>query len=172
MSHNSFQNQSVNGKHDVIIGMPTTLKEFSRDVMSSYLYGTMIDVDHFLASGSISFFKATHLTSRPFGHCFISLYIIIALLTVFQPPSWKRHISQIALIYTSHMIRDGARRGLWLFPKVTTASIPYYVHLVLLTILPIVMALIWSHTTNNHTHPNPIMNKRTSITSNDFVMEV
>lgn len=46
------------------------------EVILSFIFGCLLDIDHFISSGSFSLFSATHLNSRPFGHSFTFIFIL------------------------------------------------------------------------------------------------
>lgn len=48
----------------------------------------------------------------------------------------KVWVTVIACAVLSHHIRDGNRRGLWIYPLGSTPSIPYYGYVLLTMILP------------------------------------
>ena len=105
----------------------------------SYIFGSLIDLDHFLAANSISFIKATNLSTRPYGHCMI-VGLSLILLSYFITSNKKISI-QMFVAYISHMMRDSTRRGFWLIPTVSTSAISYKFQLFLLVVFPIVMSL-------------------------------
>lgn len=133
------------------------------DVMLSYVCGSFIDSDHFIAAGALSFAKATNLSSRPIGHCFMTLALLSIIVGLVRPHHWKKNLIMLFLGYTSHMIRDGSRRGLWLVPSYITAPIPYFLHLAMLSFLPFIVATLLNRTCISG------MNKRSTDILNDNI---
>lgn len=107
----------------------TLLKEY-KEVGLSLFIGSAVDVDHFIAAGSISLTHATHLQSRPIGHmvlaaalasCAALLLSALCLSRSGCLPSaksveWyrsKRYALLTFSAYIAHLLRDSVRRGLW-----------------------------------------------------------
>jgi len=124
----------------------TLMKEY-KEVGLSLFIGSAVDVDHFIAAGSMSLTDATHLQSRPLGHMVLSAVFasVVALLvsalyfarTGCVPSTrsveWyrcKRFAMLTFSAYVAHLLRDSVRRGLWfctLPPSITGSGEPYVV---------------------------------------------
>ncbi|XP_071438645.1 transmembrane protein 267 isoform X2 [Hetaerina americana] len=116
-------------------------------------FASAIDADHFISARSLYVKDAVRLSSRPFMHC-TTLVIIITLLVrvvvkVLQfthklHAIWKRIDWLFLLATISHHIRDGSRRGLWLWPLpfwssgnvYSTPPLPKVIYLILTMTLP------------------------------------
>lgn len=83
-----------------------------RQLLLSAAVGASIDGDHFLFAGSLSFERAKHLPQRPLTH---SLTIAMALSLVSLLLLGRRGMA-VGVPYLMHVLRDGLRRGLWLWP--------------------------------------------------------
>ena len=87
------------------------------EILSSLIIGSLVDSDHFVSAGSLSLFSATHLQSRPYGHCL--LFTVVSSILVFNI---SRRLRFGMLVFTSqfvHLLRDSVRRGLWLWPQIS-----------------------------------------------------
>merc|ERR1712181_163529 len=105
-----------------------TRKEF----VGSFFCSTVIDVDHFLAAGSLRIKDAVNLPSRPLLHC-SSLLLLPLLLALLLRHSL--HLRPLLLLLTcvfSHHLRDSIRRGLWFCPVGQTPSLPFPLYLFIL----------------------------------------
>lgn len=84
-----------------------------------------LDVDHFIAARSLSIKDATSLPSRPFGHAVLFIPAVAAVVSLLAHPVYAL---MIVTSWGSHQLRDGLRRGLWLWPAGSTPplSLPLY----------------------------------------------
>ena len=119
-----------------------------KDIAFSLACGSLVDLDHFIAAGSVSFADATNLQTRPLGHTVVAG--VLTSLTVFviclvyhvirqggfvritDTPAWyrsKRYALLVFSAYLAHLLRDSVRRGLWLgnIPGYFTTSGSAYV---------------------------------------------
>jgi len=105
----------------------------------SALIGSLLDVDHFIAARSFSLFKATHLSHRPFGHAVITS-VLLSLVAALS--TGRARMGLLAgSACGSHLLRDGVRRGLWLWPLPSTPPLPYSLYLCILATWPWMVAL-------------------------------
>ncbi len=111
---------TLSGGQDV--SFRCTLK---REVLMSVVCGGVLDIDHFLASRKFSYFAATHLTTRPFGHA-VGFPLLCGLL-VFLVFRNLRGSLLVASSLMVHLLRDGIRRGLWFWPFGSTPRLSLYV---------------------------------------------
>ena len=105
------------------------------DLFLSLFFGSAVDADHFIAAGALSLSAATHLESRPWGHCLLCGVIVSFLVGVLT--QWIHRllknihaktitapatifsfmdIDMSLLVFTAylvHLLRDSVRRGLW-----------------------------------------------------------
>jgi hypothetical protein len=114
---------------------------FVFDCMISYIMGTFIDIDHFLAAKSFSLSKARMLPTRPLGHCFAILPLLIIISNMMNVSN-RRVTLQLILGYTTHMLRDSCRRGLWLLPSYTTSPFPYAIHLLAISLTTVALHIL------------------------------
>jgi uncharacterized BrkB/YihY/UPF0761 family membrane protein len=112
------------------------------EILASAMLGSVIDLDHVIAAGSISYFDVTHLTSRPFGHSI--LFILLCTITVFLFGNMRASLLCFSAL-TSHMLRDALRRGLWLWPFGSTPALSFALVSMLYIMLPIVTAFLLAH---------------------------
>jgi len=101
----------------------------------------LIDVDHFIAAGSLKLQDALNLSSRPPFHntFFMSLpFVAVLLSTLVCKNDWLYNFAwvyQTAIL--SHHIRDGYRRGIWLGPLQNIPTYPYWLYIVWISALTI-----------------------------------
>lgn len=105
------------------------------ETVLSMLIGSAVDIDHFVAAGSISLTAATHLPTRPWGHAVLSCVVVTLLVwtLIFAAVKLQHRFPyklsigtplttavahRFALLtfsaYFAHLLRDSVRRGLWL----------------------------------------------------------
>jgi hypothetical protein len=105
-----------------------------------------LDIDHFLAAGSLSMDGAMGLHRRPFGHSvtFVAASVFAALFLPALVPSTARcaavhHLWLLLLVaWGTHQLRDATRRGLWFWPAGSTPPVPYWLYLAALALVPLV----------------------------------
>ncbi|VDL31122.1 unnamed protein product [Hymenolepis diminuta] len=89
----------------------------------------VVDIDHFIAAGSLSIKAARSLLGRPFLHWTGGLMLLLVLLLISgyivrHFCSTSPYLLRLVLVggwvilvsWTSHQMRDALRRGLWLWP--------------------------------------------------------
>lgn len=110
-----------------------------REIILSFIAGSLLDLDHFVAAGSPSVFAATHLRERPFGHNIV--FVLFLSFGIFFFVS-----KRLSLLFFSasfnHLSRDALRRGFSLCPWLLTHtdSIPYAFYLGILVLLPLFLS--------------------------------
>ncbi|KAK2179890.1 hypothetical protein NP493_465g00003 [Ridgeia piscesae] len=168
ISENPLSRAAVDSAtHGVIAAMSwllvTNLQMTTRNLMEVFLSGVLgmvIDIDHFIAAGSLSLNAATSLTKRPFLHNSSLILIIFMLLYSLQQ---CRQFSGILasvpwiflLAWTSHHMRDGIRHGLWFAPFGSTQVIPKWLYIGVISLCPLllkaVVMLRWSDSDHSRT---------------------
>ncbi|XP_077997062.1 transmembrane protein 267-like [Glandiceps talaboti] len=125
-------------------GIATQLRT-TDDVFHAILCGILscgLDIDHFIASGSLSLKAALSLDSRPLFHCTTLIPVIAVLLKLANVLRPMPHLKPLPWIFTvawlTHHIRDGFRRGLWLWPFGNTDPLPYWLYLIATMMSPVV----------------------------------
>jgi hypothetical protein len=106
------------------------------ELLLSLICGSAVDVDHFLAAGSLTLSGATSLSTRPFGHCLmVGAVISVAagmLTNVCASCATSTSVVRARrstgtgcrigiLVFTAylvHLLRDSTRRGLWVVSSV------------------------------------------------------
>jgi hypothetical protein len=84
MQHNTASNATAikfRAFISAIIRRDVSIESF--ECAFSFAVGSLLDADHFLAAGSFSFYEATHLQQRPFGH---SVIVVTSLLVRYVFP--------------------------------------------------------------------------------------
>ena len=98
------------------------------------LVSCAVDSDHFIAARSLRLSDAQSLLSRPMGHSFSTCLLLTAAVYFF---SASRYLTAIVFtFYSLHLLKDGLRRGLWLWPIGTTAPLSLSAYFVILSALP------------------------------------
>ncbi|XP_037966327.2 transmembrane protein 267 [Plutella xylostella] len=117
------------------------------NVMFCTLISCLIDVDHIFVAKSFSLQDLTNTKSRGFLHCTsLWLFVTISLLTYSYITKKVNIFSMtwmLILAFSSHHIRDGNRRGLWMYPFGHTPPIPKYLYIGLTMFLPHLLAVIY-----------------------------
>eukprot|EP00981_Chlorochromonas_danica_P011116 scaffold3756_cov180-Ochromonas_danica.AAC.8 len=109
------------------------VKKRWQEIVVAGVLGCVVDVDHFLAARSLSLYNATHLPARPFGHAV--LFILLITLLIYGITSSRGYAAMVFCSLTCHQLRDGLRRGLWLWPLGSTSPLPLTVVLLLYAML-------------------------------------
>ncbi|XP_038058128.1 transmembrane protein 267-like [Patiria miniata] len=135
----------------IVIGAipPTSCRQLG-EILFCGMLSSGLDVDHFVAARSIYLQDALVLPHRPVLHSTSLILLIgfILLLTTRITASHKlRPLPYMFLTASlSHHIRDGSRRGLWLWPLGSTPPLPYWTYIGLVCILPVVVELFLDRT--------------------------
>lgn len=115
-----------------------------KEAILSLLFGSIVDLDHFLAAGSTSLSAATSLKTRPLGHCLcVALPAILTVYWVVNRVLCKIKLEenvkyQLLIGYISHIARDSTKRGIWILFGISTYPIPRLLYLVLFVTIPFV----------------------------------
>ncbi|XP_036265321.1 transmembrane protein 267 [Pipistrellus kuhlii] len=123
----------------IVIGIKK--KTDLREIFLAGFLASVIDVDHFLLARSLSLQAALTLPRRPFLHCSTLIPIVVltlkATMHLFKlKDSWCFLPWMVFISWTSHHIRDGLRRGLWLCPFGKTPPLPVWLYVVSTASLP------------------------------------
>ncbi|KAL5020477.1 hypothetical protein ScPMuIL_003369 [Solemya velum] len=101
-----------------------------------------IDLDHFVAAKSLRLKDALSLTARPPLHS--TTFVLATALSVwllsyvFYDKPLKKLSLILAVAWLSHHARDGTRRGLWFQPFGSTPSLPMWLYMGTVSILPLI----------------------------------
>ncbi|TRY54420.1 hypothetical protein DNTS_023691 [Danionella cerebrum] len=123
----------------IVIGLKKK-SDFYEVVLAGFL-ASIIDLDHFYMAGSWSLTKAVSLPRRPPLHCSSLIPVLSFSLRLIMwfcrlKDSWCSLPWMLFISLSSHHIRDGVRRGLWLWPFGNTAPISYWLYLSVTATLP------------------------------------
>ncbi|XP_026747971.1 transmembrane protein 267 [Trichoplusia ni] len=106
-----------------------------------------IDIDHAFVARSIYLKDMTNLKQRGIFHCTTFWLLITILLLLYSYFQKKINIYLLSfmliLAYSSHHLRDGNRRGLWLYPFGSSPPIDKHLYIFLLTVLPHAFAYLY-----------------------------
>lgn len=101
----------------------------------------LLDLDHFIAAGSVLLDGAMSLSKRPFGHSVTFIVAAVAILAAITRCFLPRagHLWLLVLVaWLTHQLRDATRRGLWFWPLGSTPPVPYALYLFLIAVSPVV----------------------------------
>lgn len=87
-----------------------------------------VDLDHFIAAGSLNLQDALHAPHRGVLHS--SVLPIALLMCYYYKPRSSLVLLSVAI--SSHQLRDGIRRGLSFSPLYTSPPLPYQLYLFLM----------------------------------------
>ncbi|KAM7540700.1 hypothetical protein Aperf_G00000032835 [Anoplocephala perfoliata] len=121
---------------------PKSLRLLIASTCLASLAAVIVDIDHFIAAGSLSIKAARSLSGRPFLHWTGGIMLLIILLQIGSYVtrhfcSTAPYLCRLVLVagwvilaaWTSHQMRDALRRGLWLWPPPKPLiSPPEYLH--------------------------------------------
>ncbi|KAL1131540.1 hypothetical protein AAG570_011157 [Ranatra chinensis] len=110
------------------------------EVLLCGILGSAIDIDHFIAARSFDLKLALHLNHRPplhsTGLCCLLAAFPFLLSWIFRC-DWLFRFGWLWWVaFSSHHLRDGTRRGLWLLPNWSTPPLPRPLYLAALAALP------------------------------------
>ncbi|CAM9693075.1 unnamed protein product [Ectocarpus sp. 12 AP-2014] len=111
------------------------------EVLFAACVGSALDLDHFLAAGSVRLSRATALGGRPWGHCVAAL-----IVAAFAVAALTRNARAAVCVFSAgatHQLRDSTRRGLWLYPPrgPKTPPVSYPIYLLAQALLPLLVAM-------------------------------
>ncbi|XP_075885184.1 transmembrane protein 267 [Nelusetta ayraudi] len=111
------------------------------EVLLAGLLASIIDLDHFYMAGSLSLKAATSLPQRPPLHCSSLLPVLCVSLRLLMwlcrlKDSWCSLPWMLFVSGATHHVRDGVRRGLWVWPLGGTAPLPYWLYVSTTATLP------------------------------------
>ncbi|XP_049884381.1 transmembrane protein 267 [Pectinophora gossypiella] len=123
------------------------------------ILSSFIDIDHVMEAKSI-YLKDMHNLKRGIFHC-TTFWLIVSLLFILYSYVVKKLniyilTFMIIIAYTSHHIRDGNRRGLWLYPFGHTPPISKFIYVALIGILPNIYAKIFTYMENGFYRHNVV----------------
>ncbi|XP_071941187.1 transmembrane protein 267-like [Antedon mediterranea] len=133
----------------IVLGGSITSKNVFQIVFAGLLASAM-DIDHFIAARSIHLKDATFLQQRPLLHMTTLIPILAIVSEIIICISGLHRLHFFPYLFTlswfSHHIRDGTRRGLWLWPFGSTPPVPYFVYFASTLVLPFTTSLLMSAT--------------------------
>ena len=112
-----------------------------REIFISFVISSFLDFDHFIAARSYSFFAATNLQFRPFGHNLLFLIATTILLLIFT----TRRFSLLCFsAIFNHLTRDAIRRGYTYSPffSYSTYKVLYVLYLCTIIFAPYLLSFV------------------------------
>ncbi|XP_050360341.1 transmembrane protein 267 [Nymphalis io] len=142
------------------IGFLSALSFFSNIKITSQacIYNTIfctfmssvIDVDHFFVARSIYLKDLTNISQRGILHCTTFWMMVTSILALYSHLTHKINVYivtyMLVLAFTSHHLRDGNRRGIWLCPLGHTMPVNKFLYVILICILPTLFAYLFNYT--------------------------
>ena len=111
------------------------------ELIASYLFSSILDIDHFINARSFKIAEAISLQRRPFLHNSLTLLLInsvIFLSLAYVNPAKKNAWAILFFIsWFSHHCRDGTRHGLWFGFVGSSTPINYNFYLLIILLLPL-----------------------------------
>ncbi|KAJ8706526.1 hypothetical protein PYW07_012604 [Mythimna separata] len=112
------------------------------------IVSSLIDVDHAFVARSIYLKDMINLKHRGIFHCTTFWLLITSIILLYSYLEKKLNLYLLSfmliLAYSSHHLRDGNRRGLWLYPFGSSPPIDKNLYLFLLAVLPHVLACVYN----------------------------
>jgi hypothetical protein len=109
--------------------------------LTAYLIAAAVDVDHFIAAGSLTLHDATNLQTRQWC-LFHNPLACIVLATLSHCYGLRPRLAALLIIgMGTHILRDAQRTGILLYPWGVTPAIPIPLVAFVLAIVPYVMSL-------------------------------
>ncbi|XP_059051624.1 transmembrane protein 267-like [Achroia grisella] len=142
------------------IGLLSSILFFTHENVKDTMYffniafctflSSFIDIDHLFVAGSLQWKDLTNLSHRGILHCTTFWLAITIILLLYSYMYKKINIYiltwMLTIAYTSHHIRDGNRRGLWLYPYGHTQPLHKHLYLFVISVLPnflIILSNYW-----------------------------
>ncbi|XP_041983810.1 transmembrane protein 267 [Aricia agestis] len=108
---------------------------------------SLIDVDHVILAKSFYFRDLVNLRGRGFLHCTTLWLAYTLLLLIYSCMTRKLNLYVLSfmliLAFSSHHMRDGHQRGLWMFPFGHTPPINRNVYILGSAVMPVVFYYIF-----------------------------
>uniref|UniRef100_H2Y0I2 Transmembrane protein 267 n=1 Tax=Ciona intestinalis TaxID=7719 RepID=H2Y0I2_CIOIN len=112
---------------------------------------SLVDIDHFIEAKSFALQDAISVNRRGIFHCFIAIPLVAGMFWFLRGYFENLNVLCFSSVHVkllnlnlplliivawfSHQLRDSTRRGLYLFPGFSTAPVPIFVYLALITLL-------------------------------------
>jgi hypothetical protein len=116
------------------------------ELVASYLFSSILDIDHFINAKSFKIAEAISLQKRPFLHNSLTLLlvnsIIFLTLAYFTPAKKNAWTILFFISWFSHHCRDGTRHGLWFGFMGSSMPINYNFYLLIILIMPLLFRFI------------------------------
>ncbi|XP_017780185.1 PREDICTED: transmembrane protein C5orf28 homolog [Nicrophorus vespilloides] len=110
------------------------------EVLMCTFASSVVDIDHFLAAGSLSLSAATNLENRPIFHCstipIVSTIVGLCISKYFNLPVFEKAVFIFFTALATHHTRDANRRGYWVPPFGSTKPLPYTLYIIITLAIP------------------------------------
>ncbi|XP_034838934.1 transmembrane protein 267 [Maniola hyperantus] len=131
-------------------GINVTTQAWLCNVLFCSAMSSLIDVDHFIVAKSFNLKDIANVNRRGIFHNTSFSIIVAVILLILTHISRKINLYlltyMLILAFTSHHIRDGNRRGIWLYPYTHTQPLGKCLYVFLICLLPFVFAYTFYHT--------------------------
>ena len=117
-------------------------------IVIAMVASSALDVDHFIAAGSMSIEDAANLDKRPYLHSIVVALFAVAVIHMLSLnlglyQSFRLPFIMICAVL-SHLLRDAVRRGLWFWPLDLTIPVCFSCYIIIVLLLPWPVATIVS----------------------------
>jgi hypothetical protein len=116
------------------------------ELVASYLFSSILDIDHFINAKSFKIAEAISLQKRPFLHNSLTLLlvnsIIFLTLAYFTPAKKNAWTILFFISWFSHHCRDGTRHGLWFGFMGSSMPINNNFYLLIILLMPLLFRFI------------------------------
>lgn len=113
------------------------------------MMASIIDLDHFIAARSFSIHEATSLPFRPILHwttlpMTFFIFLVILAFALHSINLYKLAWMILTALGTHHL-RDGYRRGIWMYPLPSIPPFPYSIYLIGLVAIMMCFNYVMNH---------------------------
>ncbi|XP_045783569.1 transmembrane protein 267 isoform X2 [Maniola jurtina] len=131
-------------------GINVTTQAWLYNVLFCSAMSSLIEVDHFIVAKSFNLKDIANVNRRGVFHntsfCVIVTAILIILTHIARKINVHLFTYMLLLAFTSHHIRDGNRRGIWLYSSTHTQPLGKCLYMFLICLLPCVFAYSFHYT--------------------------
>lgn len=129
----SLHDNITHGIIGLIVLMPFMGRYTLKHIVVVFVLTAVLDLDHFVFSGSLSVGDALALSMRPFTHSFTFIAVLVMVLAVLKVRG--RIIWIVFAALTSHLLRDSIDGYTYLFYPLEYSWFPYTGYIVMEVVL-------------------------------------
>ncbi|KAH9639463.1 hypothetical protein HF086_000001 [Spodoptera exigua] len=121
-------------------------------------FSSVIDIDHVFVAKSIYLKDMVNLKHRGIFHCTTFWLALTALLLLYSYIKKKIEVYMLSFMifiaYITHHLRDGTRRGIWLYPLGSTPPVDKRLYYFILGTFPHICAMLFKRYKRYINYPN------------------